>query len=137
MSNFMTDEERYSVFDRPALNMDCGIRDGHPYTEKDTELLSDLPTDEQEQLLHWIRTRLEPSTSKADLVNPYNSYGLKHIYQHESSDNYVTNNQFKDAMLICGYEPIEVHQRNWEYALKKDCSALVEYKTRLKNNTWI
>ena len=56
----------------------------------------------------WIMTRLRSSKARV------NSYGLKHRFKAESGI-YVTNGQFKGAMLLAGYDPIEWLEVNWEF----------------------
>lgn len=50
------------------------------------------------------------------------SYGLKHILEHDTGI-YLTNNEFKDAMLICGYEPVNPQELNWTYCISKKSPA--------------
>ena len=48
----------------------------------------------------------------------HTSYGLKHYLEHDTGI-YVTNNAFKDAMLICGFEPADPHELNWHYCISE------------------
>lgn len=100
------------------------IHNGHPYTTNDDflhspdhddyELVSDLPEAKQKTLLNWIKRSFEP----AKQVNRYHtSYGLKHIFDATPDGFYVTNNQFKDAMLLCGFEPHDKAEKNWHYRI--------------------
>lgn len=50
------------------------------------------------------------------------SYGLKHILEKDTG-LYLTNNEFKDAMLMCGYEPINPNELNWYYQISKKSPA--------------
>lgn len=81
----------------------------------DNALLTQLPKNKQIQVLDWIRTRIRK-------INTYNdrhsSYGLKHILERELNI-YLTNNQFKHAMLICGYVPKDETELNWVYQISQ------------------
>lgn len=103
--------------------MKTGIYKGHPYTDvdqhyngkesKDYYLLSDLPWNDRGEVLNWICKNIRPRKS-ANYGR--SSYGLKHILQNDTGI-YVTNNQFKDAMLILGYYPIDENELNWQYKI--------------------
>lgn len=80
----------------------------------DSDRLIDME-DEGESVVHWIDDNLSPIKS----VNHYHtSYGLKHIMESDI-DLYVTNSQFKEAMLICGYEPHDPSRLNWNFRISK------------------
>ena len=90
------------------------IRSGHAWTEDDPELFSGLFDDEQRIVRHWIAAKIKPSIR----VNKYeSSYTLKHRLE-QATGIYMTNNQFKDAMLLCGYRPVDSRRMNWIYRIK-------------------
>ena len=91
------------------------IVDGRAYTDGDTELYTDLASEEQRIVLDWIRRNLRPR--KTPLMTR-SSYGLKHLLEHDTKI-YMTNNQFKDAMLACSLNPVDEHQLNWNYCISK------------------
>ena len=91
------------------------IVDGRAYTDRDTDLYTDLPAADQETVLRWIRENLKPR--KTPLLSS-SSYGLKHVLQHDTRI-YMTNNQFKDAMLACGFFPVNERELNWHYCISK------------------
>ena len=92
-----------------------GIRDGRPWTENDTGLITDMSTEEQERVKAWIHENLLPrKTPNLDRT----SYGIKHILDRDIGI-YTTNNQFKDAMLMCGFEPVDERCLNWNYCISK------------------
>lgn len=99
------------------------IKNGKPYTVEngyvDAELLSDLPLEQQDIALNWIRNNIYP---RKNAMNYYSSYGLKHILE-QSTGLYLTNNQFKDAMMICGYNPVDPNELNWTYRISKKSPA--------------
>ena len=43
---------------------------------------------------------------------------MKHLLERDTKI-YMTNNQFKDAMLLCGYEPVDERLLNWNYRISK------------------
>jgi hypothetical protein len=68
---------------------------------------------EQDALLYWIIQVIEPAKSYEDQT----SYGLKHNFEHEAF--YITNGQFKGAMLSLGYVPKNENALNWEFRIKQ------------------
>lgn len=94
------------------------IKDGHPHScgfmsdvEEgiDDALLQDLPDYEQSIVLEWIENAFIPGKC---FNHKHTSYGLKHIL-HGDTNIYLSNNQFKDAMLIMGYKPKDESELNW------------------------
>jgi hypothetical protein len=91
------------------------ITDNRPYTKNDSNYITDLTNHDQQLVLDWIRENLRPI--KTPLLSR-SSYGIKHLMTAETGI-YVTNNQFKHAMLLCGYEPVDSHSLNWNYRISK------------------
>lgn len=103
------------------------IKDGKPYTcEKghtDFELMSDGETmghmDQEmfeKQVYAWIDRYILPTKR---VNNMYNSYSLKHRLEHWAIGGlYITNNQFKDAMMNRGFYPVDENELNWRYKIK-------------------
>ena len=93
------------------------IKDGRPYTNEngwtDDGLLTDRPKEEQETALRWILENIKP---RKTVLRERTSYGIKHILQRDCN-LYLTNNQFKDAMLLSGYEPTDPNELNWHYCI--------------------
>lgn len=95
------------------------IKDGRPYTcergHDDYELMTELPERYQKYLLEWIDDNISPAKRR----NPrHSSYSLKHRFEHSEHGCYLTNNQFKDAMMAKGYMPTNQHDLNWQYKIK-------------------
>ena len=44
------------------------------------------------------------------------SYGIKHDFEREGF--YLTNGQFKGAMLAAGYDPEKANELNWTFKIK-------------------
>ena len=101
------------------------LKNGRPYTIMefgfvDDELLTDCTQEEQKVVLNWIRENFIPSEKHYRNIT---SYSLKHALEH-STGIYLTNNQFKDAMMMCGYNPVDCNWLNWEYCISKKSPAL-------------
>ncbi len=62
----------------------------------------------------WVQEYIRP----AKAANPnHTSYGLKHLF-HSVTKIYVTNGQFKGAMLENGYYPVDPKELNWLYEIE-------------------
>ena len=66
-------------------------------------------------LMDWITQVISPIKS---VNNRYSSYGLKHIFQDDTRI-YVTNVEFKVAMLKSGYSPYDEKELNWRFHISK------------------
>lgn len=94
-----------------------GIReDGHPFSYKnDNALFSDLTQEQRDKALEWV----EKYCKEAKTLNQnHTSYGLKDILSAYTGF-YMTNNQFKDLMLLCGYHPKDEYEQNWEFYIRE------------------
>ena len=69
-----------------------------------------LSSEDKATLQEWIEREFAPSNE----VEPHGSYVLKHILQRLEG-LYVTNGEFKGAMLIAGYEPVDRTELNWQF----------------------
>ena len=76
----------------------------------------------QEKVLTWIRANIFPR--KTPLLNS-SSYGMKHVLQ-DRTNIYMTNNQFKEAMLLCDFFPVHKEELNWHYCISKKSPIFVE-----------
>lgn len=91
------------------------IINGRAYTDGDTALFTDLPEDKQTALIEWIDHNITPR--KAPNLK-HTSYGLKD-FAERSIHYYISNNQFKDAMLRCGYKPVNPTDLNWSFRISE------------------
>lgn len=95
------------------------IKNGRPYTiengSHDCDLITDLPDIDMKIVFSWIQNNIIP-VKTVNLCS--SSYWLKHVLQHDTGI-YVTNNQFKDAMLMCGFPPVDDRDLNWIYRISK------------------
>ena len=93
---------------------------GRPYTNEnganDITLLTDRKDVDYRIVESWIKENIRRSRS----VSCHSSYGLKHIFNHDTGI-YLTNNEFKDALLLAGYSSIDPNELNWRYRIKLKC----------------
>jgi hypothetical protein len=68
---------------------------------------------EQATLLEWIRLAIKPA--KTPVVET--SYGIKHDFEY-ATRLYVSNGQFKGAMLAEGYAPVNPGEQNWRFRIR-------------------
>jgi hypothetical protein len=88
------------------------INDLEMHPEDRPEAYEKLSPAEQAALLEWIRLAIKP----AKTVAPSISYGIKHDF--ERAGFYVTNGQFKGAMLATGYALVNPDELNWEFRIR-------------------
>lgn len=102
------------------------IVDGHPWSVgfgspdsaqrgEDAALMSDLPKDKQKHVEDWILYNIEPIKTPN---RKHSSYHIKHILERDIGI-YLTNNQFKDAMMNMGYSPVNVSDLNWYFCISE------------------
>ena len=102
-----------------------GIYDGIPVTlcadgcTHDRELFTDLKERERKMVEAWILTNIEPRVSAN---KHHTSYGIKHLLERDTGI-YMTNNAFKDAMLHCGFYPVDETALNWWYCISEKSKA--------------
>jgi hypothetical protein len=82
------------------------VRFHAPDSPKEFDLLPPL---KRELLLRWIDLVLYPA---ATVWRDATSYGLKHAAEDDLGF-YISNGQFKGAMLEAGYEPANTWEQNW------------------------
>jgi hypothetical protein len=68
-----------------------------------------LPPLKRELLLRWIDLVLYPAVT---VWRDATSYGLKHAAESDLGF-YVSNGQFKGAMIEAGYDPADSWEQNW------------------------
>ena len=110
-----------TVTRKEAKSGDVNIMEYSVRTGQDCESFRDLSTEEQKKALAWIRAnvfhRKTPLESRT-------SYGMKHLLEHRTNI-YVTNNAFKELMLICGFYPVKVDALNWWFCVSAKSPAFV------------
>lgn len=95
------------------------IKDGRPYSVEngsvDDALITSHSKEEINIVCEWIRSNLiRIKTANYDK----SSYSLKHSLETDTGI-YLTNNEFKDTMLMCEYEPVNPNELNWNYCISK------------------
>ena len=88
------------------------------YQDKN-DLYKDLEEWEKIMTEQWIRDNLRPRKTP---LYERTSYGIKHLLERDT-DIYLTNDQFKYAMLTCGYIPVDPLELNWHFRLSKKSPA--------------
>ena len=91
------------------------IVDGHPWSPLDHALFHEMTIENQIIVIEWITRNMTP---KKTPLRGYNSYYLKHLLEYDTHI-YLTNNQFKDAMLTLGFKPARPNTLNWEFCISK------------------
>lgn len=96
---------------------------GRPYSNEngyiDDSLITSHLQEEIDTVMDWIAEYISPR--KTPLYG-HTSYGIKHLLERDTRI-YLTNNEFKDAMLQAGYKPVEPNELNWCYCISKKSKA--------------
>ena len=79
-----------------------------------------LDSDIQSFVLKWCK---EHFISTKSFNEKHTSYGLKHILQHQNG-TYLTNGQFKGAMVLSGFEVKDIEDLNWVFNISEQSAAL-------------
>ena len=93
------------------------IKNGTPVTVEtdskiiDEALLYTLPDSEIAQISEWVKKNIRAADRN---YSGYTSYGLKHELERDTGI-YLTNDQFKHAMLLAGFEPNDPDALNWDF----------------------
>ncbi len=99
------------------------IKNGRPYSNEngyvDDALITNRTQEEIDIVYRWIDVNLFP---RKTVLTTHTSYGIKHILERDTGI-YLTNNEFKDAMLMCGYKPSNPNDLNWCYCISKKSPA--------------
>lgn len=99
------------------------------YICEEEEKFEELDKERQDILLEWIKENF--IKTKTTNCKCGTSYRLKHIIQKQYKYNwkyYFTNEQFKKAMLLCGFKPSNVSSRNWYFNISQKSPALLFVK---------
>lgn len=70
---------------------------------------------EKQKLDEWIKSKFEPSKR---IYRNRSSYGLKHDFNRDTGI-YVTNGEFKGAMLAAGFATENEKELNWHFKIKE------------------
>lgn len=101
--------------DRHAEYLNGILPDGHPFSCGDYTLFSELSGDNQKKAHDWV----EKYCIRMKTYNRQRtSYGLKHILD-KAVKVYMSNNQFKDLMLLHGFKPENKFDLNWCFQIQE------------------
>ena len=91
-------------------------------TNDDYSQFENLSVEQQNEVLEWIKQNLVPIKS----FNPkHDSYELKHLVRFSDGKRpYLTNGQFKGAMLRAGYRVQDMKAQNWKFNISERSPAL-------------
>jgi hypothetical protein len=99
------------------------MKNNRPYSIEngweDAALITDHPQAEIDLVMDWIRQNIVPGRTP---LQERTSYGIKHILEHDTG-LYLTNNEFKDAMLMAGFKPVDPNALNWTYRISRKSPA--------------
>lgn len=87
--------------------------------DRPADILS-LPNDIRNKVVEWCKRYFTKSKS---FNLKHSSYGLKHILQ-DLDGTYLSNGQFKAAMLLGGFSYKDVSELNWHFNIAESSSAL-------------
>lgn len=100
------------------------LKNGYQYylvkTLDDDKHLYDLPLEVQNIVLDWVYWNFYPAQK---LYTHRNSYSLKHVLQRRTQI-YLSNNQFKEAMLMNGFWPRDPKELNWFFYIQAGSPAI-------------
>lgn len=102
------------------------VGDYSAFTDGDTGHFEEMSEENQEKVIAWIKANIFPGKTK---WGERGSYKLKHDLQHDTKI-YMTNNQFKEAMLVCGFRPVKVNELSWYYRIDRKSPICIWYKER-------
>lgn len=89
---------------------------------------SALAENEKNQVITWICSNILPR--KTPLYR-FSSYGLKHLLQ-EDTNIYVTNDRFKEIMLLCSFYPVNANDINCFYCISMKSPAIRKHQEKVK-----
>jgi len=72
-----------------------------------------LSAEAKQAVQYWISKAIH----SANRIASSSSYGLKHDYERESK-HYLSNGEFKGAMLAAGYTPVNKDEKNWLFKIR-------------------
>lgn len=94
------------------------IKNNRPYTNENGHIDDGLITAQSEAVIEavsdWIRKNIRPAKR---ILQGRTSYGLKHILEQDTGI-YLTNNEFKDALFLAGFPPVNAGELNWRYRIE-------------------
>ena len=84
--------------------------------------LNEFSEEKIEILINWCWVNFY---NRKTINKNYTSYGLKHIFEEARKGFYVTNAQFKAAMLEAGHKSNDESELNWNFKISEKSPALI------------
>ncbi|MGD9679223.1 MAG: RNA-binding domain-containing protein [Vulcanibacillus sp.] len=109
--------------DSALIRREGSNRYGYYETYQELDRPSDfmnLDDETRRKVLAWCEKYFVPSQS---IYLDMSSYGLKHILEKDT-DIYLTNGQFKGAMILSGFIPKSIDELNWYFNISKKSPAI-------------
>ena len=75
----------------------------------------ELTEEERNLVMTWLRYNVIPGT---EIKHDFTTNEMRMTLQ-DRTNIALTNNQFKEAMLVCGFCPAVVDEENWRYYLRR------------------
>jgi len=100
------------------------LPDNEPGDKDSYEEFDDMSVGRQHALLTWIRECVVP---QKNINRKSCSYSLKHDLEYVTG-LYVTNGEFRGAMLYMQYAPANPHERFWNWRIKLTAAAKAAVK---------
>ena len=100
------------------------IKNNRPYTNENGHVDDGLITEQPEAVIkavsNWIKENIRPARR---ILQGRTSYGMKHLLERDTGI-YLTNNEFKDALFLAGYQPANAGGLNWRYKIEliRECN---------------
>lgn len=77
----------------------------------------ELTSGQKSALWAWIEENFK-RVQNVPKTGPVSSYSLKHYFEESEHGSYVTNGQFKGAMVKAGHNPVDEQELNWRFRAK-------------------
>ncbi|MCM1987759.1 MAG: hypothetical protein GQ576_02395 [Methanococcoides sp.] len=81
----------------------------------------ELPGIQKKALDNWITLNILPQKIPNDI---YASYALKLLFEQTPDGFFITNKQFKEAMVRCDFSPVNKNKLNWDFRVSLKSSEL-------------
>ncbi|NPE28579.1 hypothetical protein HNV12_11535 [Methanococcoides sp. SA1] len=81
----------------------------------------ELPAIQKNALDNWITLNILPQKIPNDI---HASYALKLLFEQAPDGFFITNKQFKEAMVRCNFSPVNKNKLNWDFRVSLKSSEL-------------
>ncbi|WP_094226537.1 hypothetical protein [Methanolobus psychrotolerans] len=72
----------------------------------------ELPDSQKKALDNWIMQNILPQKTPS---KTHPSYALKLLFEQSPDGFFITNKQFKEAMVRCEFVPVNKNKLNWDF----------------------